>query len=269
MQVTASNFKAYDIRGIVDDALDDAFAEHLGRAFGSEAVRLGREGGFPAVGRDGRVRPGSRLAAALIRGWPPPASTWSTSAPSPFPRCSITWLPRARCHGCHLRHPGHRQLQPEELQRLQDGAGRARDRRRRTSRKLRRPMETRDLRHLRIGRAVTMDILAEYTHPHHERLQARAPDEDRRRPGQRHPRRLRPRHPARARLRGDRSLQPRRRRLSQPPSGPVKARESGRPDPHGASPPRPSWAWPSTATATASASSRAAATRSFKISTAS
>jgi len=32
MQVRASAFKAYDIRGIVDEALDERFAEHLGRA---------------------------------------------------------------------------------------------------------------------------------------------------------------------------------------------------------------------------------------------
>ena len=38
MQVTASNFKAYDIRGIVGKTIDEAFAEHLGRAFGSAAV---------------------------------------------------------------------------------------------------------------------------------------------------------------------------------------------------------------------------------------
>ena len=34
-------------------------------------------------------------------------------------------------HGCTQRHPGHRQPQPEGLQRLQDGAGRPRDLRRR------------------------------------------------------------------------------------------------------------------------------------------
>ena len=45
MQVTASAFKAYDIRGIVGQALDEQFAEHLGRAFGSEAVALGDAGG--------------------------------------------------------------------------------------------------------------------------------------------------------------------------------------------------------------------------------
>ncbi len=53
MQVTASAFKAYDIRGIVGQALDEQFAEHLGRAFGSEAVALGEK--VVAVGRDGRV----------------------------------------------------------------------------------------------------------------------------------------------------------------------------------------------------------------------
>ena len=38
MQVSASIFKAYDIRGIVGQTIDARFAEHLGRAFGSEAV---------------------------------------------------------------------------------------------------------------------------------------------------------------------------------------------------------------------------------------
>ncbi len=65
MQVQASAFKAYDIRGIVGQSLDERFAEHLGRAFGSEA-RAGGERAV-AVGRDGRVS-GPGLAAALIRG---------------------------------------------------------------------------------------------------------------------------------------------------------------------------------------------------------
>jgi len=65
MQPKASAFKAYDIRGIVGEALDEIFAEHLGRAFGTEAVRLGEKA--VAVGRDGRVS-GPALAAALIRG---------------------------------------------------------------------------------------------------------------------------------------------------------------------------------------------------------
>ncbi len=65
MQVTASNFKAYDIRGIVGVTIDERFAEHLGRAFGSEAVAAGERA--VAVGRDGRLS-GPALVAALIRG---------------------------------------------------------------------------------------------------------------------------------------------------------------------------------------------------------
>ena len=65
MQVNASAFKAYDIRGIVGVSLDEAFAEHLGRAFGSEAVKAGERA--VAVGRDGRLS-GPRLVKALIKG---------------------------------------------------------------------------------------------------------------------------------------------------------------------------------------------------------
>ncbi|MEP7302088.1 MAG: phosphomannomutase/phosphoglucomutase [Caldimonas sp.] len=65
MQVHASVFKAYDIRGIVDKTIDLKFAEHLGRAFASEAVAAGERA--VAVGRDGR-HSGPGLAAALIRG---------------------------------------------------------------------------------------------------------------------------------------------------------------------------------------------------------
>ena len=65
MKVTASNFKAYDIRGIVGKTVDETFAEHLGRAFGSEAIKAGEKA--VAVGRDGRLS-GPALAAALIRG---------------------------------------------------------------------------------------------------------------------------------------------------------------------------------------------------------
>ena len=65
MQVHPSIFKAYDIRGIVGQTIDATFAEHLGRAFGSEAVTAGEKA--VAVGRDGRLS-GPRLAAALIKG---------------------------------------------------------------------------------------------------------------------------------------------------------------------------------------------------------
>ncbi|MEY2653510.1 MAG: hypothetical protein RLZZ524_537, partial [Pseudomonadota bacterium] len=65
MQLTPSAFKAYDIRGIVGQAIDETFAEHLGRAFGSAALAAGERA--VAVGRDGRLS-GPALAAALMRG---------------------------------------------------------------------------------------------------------------------------------------------------------------------------------------------------------
>jgi len=65
MQVNASIFKAYDIRGVVPTTLDEALAEHLGRAFGSEAAKLGERA--VVVGRDGRLS-GPGLVAALMRG---------------------------------------------------------------------------------------------------------------------------------------------------------------------------------------------------------
>ena len=65
MQVTASIFKAYDIRGIVPSTLNESVAEALGRAFGSAAQAEGQT--TVAVGRDGRLS-GPALSAALIRG---------------------------------------------------------------------------------------------------------------------------------------------------------------------------------------------------------
>jgi phosphomannomutase len=65
MQVQASAFKAYDIRGIVGQALTVEFAEHLGRAFGSEALAVGERA--VVVGRDGRVS-GPELIEGLKRG---------------------------------------------------------------------------------------------------------------------------------------------------------------------------------------------------------
>jgi phosphomannomutase len=65
MQVPASIFKAYDIRGVVGDTIDDRFAYELGRAFGTVALLAGDKA--VAVGRDGRLS-GPALSAALIRG---------------------------------------------------------------------------------------------------------------------------------------------------------------------------------------------------------
>ncbi|MBK3018882.1 phosphomannomutase/phosphoglucomutase, partial [Klebsiella pneumoniae] len=58
-------FKAYDIRGVVGQTLNEELAEHLGRAFGTEAKRAGETA--VAVGRDGRLS-GPGLVEALIRG---------------------------------------------------------------------------------------------------------------------------------------------------------------------------------------------------------
>ena len=65
MKVHASIFKAYDIRGVVGTTIDESFAEHLGRAFGTEARAIGQKA--VAVGRDGRIS-GPGLLAALVRG---------------------------------------------------------------------------------------------------------------------------------------------------------------------------------------------------------
>lgn len=65
MKVTASIFKAYDIRGIVPTTLNETVAEGLGHAFGQAALAAGES--WVAVGRDGRLS-GPALSAALIRG---------------------------------------------------------------------------------------------------------------------------------------------------------------------------------------------------------
>ncbi len=65
MQINPSIFKAYDIRGIVPSTVNEAMAEALGRAFGTEARRQGES--RVAVGRDGRLS-GPMLVAALVRG---------------------------------------------------------------------------------------------------------------------------------------------------------------------------------------------------------
>ena len=65
MQLNASIFKAYDIRGIVPSTINEAVAEALGRAFGTQALKEGEK--TVAVGRDGRLS-GPSLAVALMRG---------------------------------------------------------------------------------------------------------------------------------------------------------------------------------------------------------
>ena len=65
MQIPASIFKAYDIRGVVPSSLTADTARALGRAFGTRARQLGSH--TVAVGRDGRLS-GPELSAALIQG---------------------------------------------------------------------------------------------------------------------------------------------------------------------------------------------------------
>ena len=65
MQLNASIFKAYDIRGVVPASLNPEVAQALGRAFGAAARKAGEKA--VAVGRDGRLS-GPLLAEALMRG---------------------------------------------------------------------------------------------------------------------------------------------------------------------------------------------------------
>ncbi len=65
MQLAASIFKAYDIRGIVPSTLSEEVALGLGRAFGTVARAQGET--TVAVGRDGRLS-GPALSQALMRG---------------------------------------------------------------------------------------------------------------------------------------------------------------------------------------------------------
>ena len=65
MQLDASIFKAYDIRGVVPATVTEGVAEGIGKAFGTVALSRGER--VVAVGRDGRLS-GPSLGAALVRG---------------------------------------------------------------------------------------------------------------------------------------------------------------------------------------------------------
>lgn len=65
MNIDASIFRAYDIRGVVADALTPQAVEMIGRAFGSECVARGQE--TVTLARDGRLS-GPDLIAALAKG---------------------------------------------------------------------------------------------------------------------------------------------------------------------------------------------------------
>jgi len=97
MKVSATSFKAYDIRGVVGDTIDEAFAEHLGRAFGTEARHAGERA--VAVGRDGRLS-GPTLAAALIRGLVSTGLDVVDLGPVTTPMLYYVAATRGK-HGCH------------------------------------------------------------------------------------------------------------------------------------------------------------------------
>ena len=65
MQITASIFKAYDIRGVTPNTIHADFARALGRAFGTHAQAQGQT--TVASGRDGRLS-SPELQSALILG---------------------------------------------------------------------------------------------------------------------------------------------------------------------------------------------------------
>lgn len=157
MKVHASIFKAYDIRGIVGQTLDEAFAEHLGRAFGSEAVAAGEKA--VAVGRDGRVS-GPGLAAALIRGLASTGLDVVDLGAVTTPMLYYVAATRAK-HGCSSGIQVTGSHNPKDYngfkmvlagQAIHGEAIQA----------LRRRIEAEDYVQKR-GRTATMDILAEYT----------------------------------------------------------------------------------------------------------
>ena len=65
MQLSPSIFKAYDIRGIIDETLDPSIAKLIGQAFGTEMRGLGET--EIVIGRDGRLS-GPSLIEALTEG---------------------------------------------------------------------------------------------------------------------------------------------------------------------------------------------------------
>jgi len=65
VSIDASIFRAYDIRGVVDQTLTVAAVKLIGAAIGSEALQRGRD--TIVIGRDGRLS-GPKLVEALIAG---------------------------------------------------------------------------------------------------------------------------------------------------------------------------------------------------------
>ncbi len=149
-------FKAYDIRGVVGTTLDETLAEHLGRAFGSEARARGERA--VAVGRDGRVS-GPALAAALIRGLASTGLDVVDLGPVTTPMLYYVAATRGR-HGCTsgIQVTGsHNPKDYNGFKMVMGGAAIHGD----AIQALRRRMEAEDYVSAR-GRSARMDIGAEY-----------------------------------------------------------------------------------------------------------
>ncbi len=257
MRVDASVFKAYDIRGVVGRGIDEAFAEHLGRAFGSAAIAAGERA--VAVGRDGRLS-GPALAAALIRGLVSTGLDVVDLGAVTTPMLYYVAATRAE-HGCRSGIQVTGSHNPKDYNGFKMVlAGRA--------------IFGADIQGLRrrieaeaytqgAGRSAAMRHRATNTVRASSATATGAAAEDRRRLRQRYRRRQLARHPARAGQPGDRALQPGRWQLSQPPPGSEQAREPGRLDPRGTAQRRRTSAWPSTAMATGWAWSRVTARSSI------
>lgn len=158
MQVQASAFKAYDIRGIVGQGIDETFAEHLGRAFGSEAVAAGERA--VVVGRDGRLS-GPGLVAALIRGLQSTGLDVVDLGPVTTPMLYYVAATRAK-HGCHsgIQVTGsHNPKDYNGFKMVLAGQAIYGD----AIQALKRRIEAEDYVRGR-GRSATMDIFAEYSH---------------------------------------------------------------------------------------------------------
>jgi phosphomannomutase len=157
MHVHPSIFKAYDIRGIVGQTIDATFAEHLGRAFGSEAVVAGEKA--VAVGRDGRLS-GPKLAAALIKGLKSTGLDVVDLGPVTTPMLYYVAATRG-AHGCRSGIQVTGSHNPKDYNGFKMVlAGRAiygED-----IQKLRQRIEAQDYVKRR-GRSAAMDITAEYT----------------------------------------------------------------------------------------------------------
>jgi phosphomannomutase len=156
MQVDPSIFKAYDIRGIVGRTLDEAVAEHLGRAFGTEALAAGERA--VVVGRDGRLS-GPQLSSALIRGLVSTGLDVVDIGPVTTPMLYYVAATRGE-YGCHSGIQVTGSHNPKDYNGFKMVlAGRAiygED-----IQKLRRRMEAEDYARAP-GRSATMDVFAEY-----------------------------------------------------------------------------------------------------------